>query len=379
MDDRHKTHLVDLIDEEPALVLDQMMDSLTAEFIDLEISKTALYNFVNKECKISLKRAHFHSVERNCLEKITARKEWVEKWMATDMDYMSNCVFIDEAAFHINMKRSIAWSKVGTRAVVKIPKTRAKTTTILGATCAFGVVNIKVRRPRVMPTSKKRKTVGSSGQAQTQSKGTVTGHYFNFISDTMDEMDKHPEIFKDNYLIMDNAPIHTNDDIKLLIESRGYRCVYLPPYSPELNPIEQFWSICKMILKDFISLPPRGKIYSINEGNYRYFDEPSKKYVDQVKQKYSARYVGSMVSDIHRTLLYGGIFGYPTDSKSKKGKLKILYEVFPMAFLIEQAGGKATTGTMDCLDLVPEHIHDRSGIWLGSKEDVENLEACYKA
>lgn len=78
-------------------------------------------------------------------------------------------------------------------------------------------------------------------------------------------------------------------------------------------------------------------------------------------------------------IIKGGIFGYPADSKSKKGKLRILYEVFPMAFLIEQAGGKATTGTMDCLDLVPEHIHDRSGIWLGSKEDVEDLEACYKA
>ncbi|KAG2234929.1 hypothetical protein INT48_000356 [Thamnidium elegans] len=127
---------------------------------------------------------------------------------------------------------------------------------------------------------------------------------------------------------------------------------------------------------EFIMTHP--KIYSVNEGNYKYFDEPSKKYVDQVKQKYSARYVGSMVSDIHRTLLYGGIFGYPADSKSKKGKLRILYEVFPMAYLIEQAGGKATTGTMDCLDLVPEHIHDRSGIWLGSKEDVEDLEACYK-
>ncbi|KAL7313071.1 hypothetical protein PS15m_012337 [Mucor circinelloides] len=152
------------------------------------------------------------------------------------MDYMSNCVFIDEAAFHINMKRSIAWSKVGSRAVVKVPKTRAKTTTILGATCAFGVVNIKVRRPRVMPASKKRRTVGSSGPAQFQSKGTVTVHYFTFLSDTMDEMDKHPDIFKDNYLIMDNAPIHTNDDMKLFIESRGYRCVYLPPYSPELNP-----------------------------------------------------------------------------------------------------------------------------------------------
>ncbi|KAG1473820.1 hypothetical protein G6F56_000726 [Rhizopus delemar] len=127
-----------------------------------------------------------------------------------------------------------------------------------------------------------------------------------------------------------------------------------------------------------IRLPPHGKIYSVNEGNHKYFDEPCKKYVEHVKQKYTARYVGSMVSDIHRTLLYGGIFGYPADSKSTKGKLRILYEVFPMAFLIEQAGGKATTGTKDCLDLIPEHIHDRSGIWLGSKEDVEELESFYK-
>lgn len=77
-------------------------------------------------------------------------------------------------------------------------------------------------------------------------------------------------------------------------------------------------------------------------------------------------------------VLPGGIFGYPADAKSKRGKLRILYEVFPMAFLIEQAGGKATTGTMDALDIIPEHIHDRSGIWLGSKEDVEDVEALYK-
>ncbi|CAO3692837.1 unnamed protein product [Umbelopsis ramanniana] len=127
-----------------------------------------------------------------------------------------------------------------------------------------------------------------------------------------------------------------------------------------------------------ITLPPRGKIYSVNEGNMKYFDEPSKNYVNSVKNKYSARYVGSMVADVHRTLLYGGIFGYPADSKSKRGKLRILYEVFPMAYLIEQAGGKATTGTQSALDLVPEHIHDRSGVWLGSKEDVEELEAFYK-
>lgn len=74
----------------------------------------------------------------------------------TDMDYMTNCVFIDEVAFHINMKCTFAWSKVGTRAVVKIPKTRAKTTTILGAISPHGVVNVAVRRPRVLAVSKKK-------------------------------------------------------------------------------------------------------------------------------------------------------------------------------------------------------------------------------
>lgn len=83
--------------------------------------------------------------------------------MDTDMDYLSNCGFIDGAAFHINIKRSFAWSKVGTHAIVKVSKTRAKTTTILGAKSAHGLANIKVRRSRVLPASKKRKTAGSSG------------------------------------------------------------------------------------------------------------------------------------------------------------------------------------------------------------------------
>lgn len=91
-----------------------------------------------------------------------------------------------------------------------------------------------------------------------------------------------------------------------------------------------------------IKLPSRGKIYSINEGNSAYYHEPVLKYLESVKfpkgdrKPYSARYIGSMVADVHRTLLYGGIFGYPDDKKSKSGKLRLLYEAFPMAFLTEQ-------------------------------------------
>lgn len=149
-----------------------------------------------------------------------------------------------------------------------------------------------------------------------------------------------------------------------------------------------------------IKIPSRGKIYSFNEGNSMFFHEPVLKYLESVKypksgKPYSARYIGSMVADVHRTLLYGGIFGYPDDKKSKNGKLRILYEGFPMAFLTEQvrpfhsmgltaladagevrtqAGGIATTGTKRVLDIEPTEIHQRCPIFLGSKEDVEDLQ-----
>jgi len=133
-----------------------------------------------------------------------------------------------------------------------------------------------------------------------------------------------------------------------------------------------------------IKIPSRGKIYSFNEGNSMYFHPPvinylkSIKYPASGKTPYSARYIGSMVADVHRTLLYGGIFGYPDDKKSKKGKLRLLYEAFPMAFLVEQAGGIATTGTQRILDIVPTGIHDRCSVFLGSKDDVQDLVKFYQ-
>lgn len=126
------------------------------------------------------------------------------------------------------------------------------------------------------------------------------------------------------------------------------------------------------------------KIYSCNEGNSRSWDQPIKDYVTQCKQSgYAARYVGSMVSDVHRTLLYGGIFLYPADKKSKKGKLRVLYEGFPMALLTEQAGGVASTGMLAgkvgrILDVMPEHIHDRCPIIMGATRDVNAVLGIYE-
>ncbi|CAG8436232.1 8029_t:CDS:2 [Ambispora gerdemannii] len=133
-----------------------------------------------------------------------------------------------------------------------------------------------------------------------------------------------------------------------------------------------------------IKIPSRGKIYSVNEGNSMYWDEVCTEYFNSMKfpppgkSPYSARYIGSMVADVHRTLLYGGIFAYPADKKSKNGKLRLLYECFPMAYLVEQAGGKAVNGTGRILDIVPDNIHARAPIFLGSKDDVEDWEKINK-
>lgn len=127
-----------------------------------------------------------------------------------------------------------------------------------------------------------------------------------------------------------------------------------------------------------IRIPSRGKIYSFNEGNSMFFHEPVLKYLESIKypkngKPYSARYIGSMVADVHRTLLYGGIFGYPDDKKSKNGKLRLLYEGNVMAYLVEKAGGLATTGKGRILDVQPDQIHQRVPVFMGSKEDVEDL------
>jgi len=128
-----------------------------------------------------------------------------------------------------------------------------------------------------------------------------------------------------------------------------------------------------------IRIPKKGKIYSVNEGNSSLWDEPTINFINSCKTKgKSCRYVGSMVGDVHRTLLYGGIFCYPPDKKSPSGKLRLIYECNPMSFLVEQAGGLSTTGSHRIMDIVPKSLHERVPIFLGSQQDVQELLAEYK-
>jgi len=126
-----------------------------------------------------------------------------------------------------------------------------------------------------------------------------------------------------------------------------------------------------------ITTPKKSKIYSINEGNYLYWHPGLKKYIKWLQDEdasterpYSSRYIGSMVSDIHRNLLYGGIYMYPADSRNPNGKLRLMYECNPMAFIVEQAGGRASDGKQRMLDIKPKSLHQRIPIFIGSEEDV---------
>lgn len=126
-----------------------------------------------------------------------------------------------------------------------------------------------------------------------------------------------------------------------------------------------------------IQVPVHGPIYSVNEGNFWQWDESIRDYIRYVHRHegYTARYGGALVGDFHRILFQGGVFLYPGTLKKPTGKLRLLYESAPLAFLIEQAGGKASTGTQNLLDVVPEALHSRTPLFIGSKEDVALVES----
>ena len=130
------------------------------------------------------------------------------------------------------------------------------------------------------------------------------------------------------------------------------------------------------------NLPP-GNIYSVNHGNFFRYEKAVQRYIDICQKKdksnggpYTQRYIGSMVSDVHRNLIKGGIFMYPGTTDKPKGKLRLMYECNPFAFIVEVAGGKATNGKERILDIQPTELHQRSPMFIGSRTMMEELEGC---
>ncbi|MCX2742844.1 class 1 fructose-bisphosphatase [Mangrovivirga sp. M17] len=127
-----------------------------------------------------------------------------------------------------------------------------------------------------------------------------------------------------------------------------------------------------------IQTPLDGKIFSINEGAYNVFEPAVKKYIEDCKElRFSGRYIGSLVADFHRNLFKGGIYIYPRTDTAPEGKLRLLYEANALAFIVEQAGGKASNGKTRILELEPKELHQRTPLFIGSKKMVEKAEGCF--
>ena len=141
-----------------------------------------------------------------------------------------------------------------------------------------------------------------------------------------------------------------------------------------------------ILSKPNVQIPEESSIVSFNEANFDTWDEPLKKVVKGWQagtgasgKTFSSRYIGAMVGDVHRTLLYGGVFGYPGDKKNVNGKLRLLYEGAPMSFIMEQAGGLSTDGRQRVMEIVPETVHQRVPMFMGSKNVVQEVIDAYAA
>ncbi|KAI8638013.1 hypothetical protein BD408DRAFT_36486 [Parasitella parasitica] len=148
LDDRHKLHLLDFYDDRPQARIADAMNFLTQKFSDLSVKKSTVHNFLKTECNLSFKKLTTQPAARNNPTKIQDRKDWVTKWSATDMNYLENCVFVDESGFNINRRPPSGWSLKGKPAVTDTPTGRAVSHTVLGAITAKFVVSIELRNPQ---------------------------------------------------------------------------------------------------------------------------------------------------------------------------------------------------------------------------------------
>lgn len=211
---------------------------------------------------------------------------------------------------------------------------------------------------------------GSSNIDCLVSIGTIFGIYKKNSTDEPSEKDA---LQPGRNLVAAGYALYGSATMLVLGMANGVNCFMLDPAIGEFILVD----------KD-VKIKKKGNIYSLNEGYAKDFDPAVTEYIQRKKfppdnsAPYGSRYVGSMVADVHRTLVYGGIFLYPANKKSPKGKLRLLYECNPMAYIMEKAGGLATTGKEAILDIIPTDIHQRAPVILGSPDDVTEFLEIYK-
>jgi fructose-1,6-bisphosphatase I len=216
---------------------------------------------------------------------------------------------------------------------------------------------------------------GSSNIDANVSIGTIFGIYKRVTDENKDEKCGYADVLQPaKDLVAAGYVIYGSSTMFVYSTGQGVHGFTLDPSVGEF-----------LLSHEDIKIPKKSKIYSANEGNYNKWSDGVKRYIDYLKTEgketerpYKSRYIGSLVADFHRNLLYGGIFMYPRDKKSKNGKLRLLYEAGPLAYIVKQAGGYASDGKTDILEIVPDEIHQRVPLFIGSEEDVKKLEEFIK-
>lgn len=242
------------------LTLSSCVELLYEQF-GIALCTSTVHNYMVKQMNMSYKMVTKEVIRRNANKTKACRKHFVEvELVECNARYLENCIFIDEAAFDTNMRPKKGWGKVGEKAKVSVPAARATSFSILGAICAAGVVYLAARDPKVeVPASllssesnkninvKKRKLSGGGARHEpitTKTRGTTAVHFFEFLSKLMDILDQDPHR-KYSVLVMDNVSFHKGRIIGDYIKKRGYKALFIPPYSPDLNPIENYWALLK--------------------------------------------------------------------------------------------------------------------------------------
>lgn len=237
----HKEFVIRYLEEQPEVFLAEVMEAIKKEFSMPKLAITTVSNYIKDEVRFSLKRVRNVTDMRNHPDVLEERKTWCMEWKEREEDFFFRSVFVDEAGFNRSMNRGYGWSRKGTRCNVRTPTSKGENISIIGAISAVGILNLASRVPvadknRPVPIA----PVDCGG-------GTTTNTFRSFIISLLDIMDGMNMVGYN--IIADNCQIHKHGELVKMIRDRGYRLVFLPRYSPFLNPIEEFWSRLKFCYK----------------------------------------------------------------------------------------------------------------------------------
>lgn len=221
---------------------------LRSTFDDVKAGVSTIYKFITRKLKFSVKRISKWAMRRGLDDVKQQRYDWATEYK-DKLDFNKNCVFIDEAGFNISMRREYGWSAVGEKAVIKVPVTKGVNVSFLGAICSKGCIDLKARSQSKTVANKKRKINSDTSVTESSGRGTTANHFYSFIKGVIQQIRADKDLKDLKYLILDNAAIHKRRDLQLLVALSGLELVFLPPYSPSLNAIEEFWSVCKSKVK----------------------------------------------------------------------------------------------------------------------------------